>query len=927
MPVKLLLRSLRVACLIAAFAAAAPEANCAQPKAVAGLSEGGVANHDASLPTLEAVKAAGALRSSFLNHAARSVGSESMQPKLEVFRKEIEPILQETCFKCHGAEKQKADFRVDTLDPDLQRGPDVSWWLEVSGVLSNGEMPPKDEPELSGENRSKILEWLSTEIQVASQVRRSEEGHSSFRRMTRYEFSYALQDLLGLSQDFGGDLPPETVSEDGFRNSSEMLQMTSLQFATYRNIAREALRYATVRGPQPEPVSFAITMDKAGPYYEDWVHGNIRDLELKEEAGLEPDVNEQLHFDIIADFKGARERMGSSPRDGGRGGGRRRGGSAYFLNQETGDRWNRSFPYGWSLWKPTDVKPVDPEVQPFIVVLPHGGGQQFDLGNYLPDSGIVKIRVRARRASAEGDSFPSLRLSFGYQPSNNSSHEYVLSEDDIAITAPPDQPRFYEWLIPLDGIQRNPYLRKNRLGVRPNPSEYLTLSNVHQGAEQTEQATVHIDYIEVTAPFLTEWPPESHRRVFPEQAQSNDEGINARSVLASFMPKAWRRPVSEAELEERLALFQKIRPAYGDFQETMIEVLASVLSSPHFLYLAQSDATITDSELASRLSFFLWSSQPDEALLKAASNGRLRDPGTLARQAERMLADPRAERFAQQFTHQWLGMELLDFLQVDEEAYPRFSEELKRSMQQEPIEFFQYVLNENRSVMDFLHADYALLNQSLAAHYGVDGVYGNHLQKVSLTPETRRGGLLAQAGLLAMNSDGKDSHPLKRGIWLLESILHDPPPPPPPAVPVIDLTDPEILKMTLKERMEDHRSDPACFSCHTKIDPWGVAFENFDAVGAWRDSIAGKPVDATSSLYNKSELAGMEGLKRYLLENRQDQFARAMVHKLASYALGRPLSFADRAEVERITAKLRQEGDGLRTLIRLLVESDLFRTT
>ncbi len=603
------------------------------------------------------------------------------------------------------------------------------------------------------------------------------------------------------------------------------------------------------------------------------------------------------------------------------------GGGASFLNRETGESWNRSFPYGWSLWEPTDRKPVDPEAQPFVVVLPHGAGQQFDVGNYLPDSGVLKIRFRASRASAEGDSFPSLRLSFGYRPSNNSSREYVLSEEDIAITAPPGQPQFYEWLIPMDGMERNPYLRTSRLGIRPNPSEYVTLSNVHQGEENGEQATVHIDYIEVTAPFVTQWPPESHRRVFPEQAQSDDEDSNARRILASFMPKAWRRGVSEEELEGRLALFQKIRPAYGDFQETMIEVLASVLSSPNFLYLAQSDETITDSELASRLSFFLWSSQPDEELLKVASSGRIRDPGTLAQQAERMLADPRAERFAQQFTHQWLGMELLDFLQVDEKAYPEFSEELKRSMQREPIEFFQYVLNEDRSIMDFLHADYALLNQDLAGHYGVDQVYGNRFQKVSLPPETKRGGLLAQAGLLAMNSDGKDSHPLKRGIWLLESILHDPPPPPPPAVPTIDLTDPEILKMTLKERMEDHRNDPACMSCHAKIDPWGIAFEEFDAVGAWRDQIDGKPVDATSRLYNQTPLAGMEGLKRYLLENRQDQFARAMVHKLASYALGRPLSFADRAEVERITAKLRQKGDGLRTLILLLVESDLFRKT
>ncbi len=176
-----------------------------------------------------------------------------------------------------------------------------------------------------------------------------------------------------------------------------------------------------------------------------------------------------------------------------------------------------------------------------------------------------------------------------------------------------------------------------------------------------------------------------------------------------------------------------------------------------------------------------------------------------------------------------------------------------------------------------------------------------------------------------MNSDGKDSHPLKRGIWLLERILNDPPPPPPPAVPEIDLADPKVLKLTLKQRMEDHRNDPACHSCHAKIDPWGIAFENFDAVGRWRDKIGEDPVDATSKLFNKHELRGMQGLKDYLLGNRQDQFARALAHKMAAYALGRPLTFGDRAQVDRIARELREQGDGLRDLIVLIVKSELFR--
>jgi hypothetical protein len=205
-------------------------------------------------------------------------------------------------------------------------------------------------------------------------------------------------------------------------------------------------------------------------------------------------------------------------------------------------------------------------------------------------------------------------------------------------------------------------------------------------------------------------------------------------------------------------------------------------------------------------------------------------------------------------------------------------------------------------------------------------VYGSQFRKVSLNSGDRRGGLMTQAGLLAMNSDGKDSHPLKRGIWLLERILNDPPPPAPPAVPQIDLVDPEIAKLTLKERIENHRNDPACSSCHAKIDPWGIAFENFDAVGKWRDKIEDKPVDASSRLFNNQKLDGVDGLKRFLLANRQDQFCRAMVYKLSTFALGRPLSFADRSSVDQITADLRKSDDGLATLVSLIVTSELFQS-
>ena len=232
----------------------------------------------------------------------------------------------------------------------------------------------------------------------------------------------------------------------------------------------------------------------------------------------------------------------------------------------------------------------------------------------------------------------------------------------------------------------------------------------------------------------------------------------------------------------------------------------------------------------------------------------------------------------------------------------------------------------NESVLSFLHADYVMANQRLAQHYGIGEVYGNDFRRIPVKDGFRRGGLLTQAGVLSMNADYPDSHPLKRGKWILISLLNDPPPPPPPAVPQIDLTNPEIAKMTLKERIVDHRNHQACYACHVKIDPWGIAFENYDALGKWRDKVGEKPVDASSELANHYKLDGMDGLKRYLLENRQDQFVSALTHKLTTFALGRSLKFADRADLDEVTEKVRRRDDGLKTLISAIVASELFQT-
>jgi hypothetical protein len=830
-------------------------------------------------------------------------------PKLAEFRTEIEPLFKKACLECHGPKKQKGRFRIDTLNPDLFEGEDVNWWLEVFDVLSNGEMPPEDaDVNLTGSDRGLIIDWLSSEIQIASQIRRSEQGHSSFRRMTRYEYNFALQDLIGLPNDFSGDLPPETVSEDGFENSSEMLQMSVAQFEQYRELARHALQTATVRGNRPQPIYYGISMEAAAAKTNAKIEAD-RERARKRNPDRAPKTEKEKQRQA--------RRNSINPRE------------AHFKNLTTGHgvkaRWNYG---GVNLkWAPSKDKPDIPPISKDVAIIPENQRIIFDLGDALPASGNLRVRIRASRISDNEEGIPTLRLFFGHQASNNSAAAEKVKKADIEIAASPDAPQFYQWDFLLSEVVRNPFRGIQKLGQVPNPAEYLMFRNI-----SATSVGVQIDYLEVTTPTHDQWPPNSHAHIFPESPHSANESAYAREVLTQFIGRAWRRPATDSEIDQKMALFDQVRPICDDFQEAMIEVMSAVIASPKFLYLVRSHQSeeqqknphISDHELATRLSFFLWCSTPDEELLNLADEGKLRDTEILITQTKRLLADPKTKRFTKHFVRQWLGLQLLDYLEVDEETYGRFDPILKEAMQEEPIVFFEEVMEQNNSIMDFLHADYAIVNDRLASHYRLPEVNGSQFRKVSLNSGDKRGGLLTQAGLLAMNSDGKDSHPLKRGIWLLEKILNDPPPPPPPAVPEIDLTDPSILKLTQKERMEDHRNDPACISCHAKIDPWGIAFENFDATGLWRDQIGEKPVDASSLLFNQQELNGIDGLKQFLLENRQDQFARAMVHKMCSYALGRPLSFADRSSVDQITSKLRDKGDGLTDLIILIVKSDLF---
>jgi hypothetical protein len=868
---------------------------------------------------LEELKRSGWQRSRFqeserLEPIKATTPVEKIQPRLVEFEQHIAPILKKSCLDCHGPEEQEGNIRIDTLDPNLHIGGDVDWWTDVFAVVSKGEMPPADSDSLTDEERKKIVDWLSGELQAASIARRESTTNTTFRRLTRYETNYALQDLLGLPWDFAKDLPPEANSEDGFQNSSSQLHLSVSQFETYHRLARTAISRAISIGPQPRPLFWGIPM--TAPAKLSWSKQAKQVEQTKERLKDKPE-------ELEAELKRLAEISTKAHRQ------------SYYKEIATGKTTPVTWEYSGAKYAnlPSDQPVPAPGAIEQVAILPAGQSLNIELGNQLPNEGILRVRVRAARAEPDGERIPSMQLHFGWQATNEGRALLRVSQEDTLIAAQPGDPAFYQWDVPLGEIYpRNSVRTTSPMGALPSPSEYIRFVNSSASPDP-----ILIDFVEVQAPVYDEWPTASHKRLFPGSTTQSNRSIYTRELLTQFMTRAWRRPPTAAEIDQKMELLASFEIECEHFEEAVGEVYATILSSPHFLYAVQHDTAphtsqeatsrqwLTAHQLATRLSLFLWCSLPDDELLRLADSNQLLEKEVLSMQVVRMLADPKSNRFSQHFVHQWLNMELLEFLNFKQHL-PGFDPLLKEAMQWEPVEFFQEILKNNETVLNFLHSDYAMVNERLARHYGLPNVLGNDFRRVPVGETIRLGGLLTQAGLLAMNSDYPDSHPLKRGKWLLVSLLNDPPPPPPPAVPQIDLANPEIAKMTLKERIEDHRNHPACMSCHVKIDPWGIAFENYDALGKWRDEIRGQRVDAESDLFNRESLDGMAGLKRFLLENRQDQFVSALVYKVATYALGRPMKFSDRADLDRMTAEIRKRGDGLRTLLVTVATSDLFRS-
>ena len=549
-----------------------------------------------------------------------------------------------------------------------------------------------------------------------------------------------------------------------------------------------------------------------------------------------------------------------------------------------------------------------------------------------PAPGRYRIRISAQGFQTEGK--PALfRLYAGNF--NVGGKTKLLGH----FSVPAEQPQVVELVERLDG--KGDTLKFVSYGTIPWQNK----------AEDYTGPGIAVQWFEVEGPLeAKEWPPATRRQLLGDTDLERGTFAEAERVMKQFAPRAFRRPVSDADLAPYLALVRERLDKGVKFADALRVGLKSVLVSPRFLLLEERPGKLDGHALAARLSYFLWSSLPDAELLAAATKGDLAKPAGLRAQTERLLNDPKARAFTEDFTGQWLALRNLEFTTPDARLYPEFDELLQVSMAQETHAFFNELLRRDLSALNFVESDFAMLNERLAKLYGIPGVAGLEVRRVALKPEWHRGGVLAQASVLKVTANGTTTSPVVRGAWLADRILGKPVPPPPPNVPAVE---PDIRgAKNIRDQLAKHREVESCAGCHAKMDPLGFALESYDVIGGWRDRYRvspapgennkfkrltlevntkpvgvylGPPVDPSDTLADGRKFADLAELKRLLLAE-PDAITRGLAEKLLIYATGHGLEFTDEAVISDIVRKAKANKHGFRTLIHEVVDSSTFQT-
>lgn len=755
-------------------------------------------------------------------------------------------FFEQHCFRCHGEDKQKADFRLDTLSRDFSVQIVAERWAEVMFRLNNGEMPPRKERQPKPEELGAAVDWIAARLRESEAGRMARRGPVAHYRLSKEEYGYTVEDLLGVYFDVNY---PGAFNEDprwhGFERIGSMLTLSPSHVERYIKAADTVLERA-----------FPATPAKVKKDRRDANAGNEKWLADHKLAGpVRWMVFQGLHRPLINITETGKYRIriqlsGLGPP----------GGRAPHLS--IWDRVTKESIFDRDIIAAED-KPIVVEVE-----MPMSVGM-YDIANEVPgfnENGNHTLNILSGGGSVFTSSKEVRYLNpTGYQ---------LFDEDGKAI---------YPILL--------------------------------------------VDWVEREGPLTSDQDAKKREGLIPPSSGGLAE---ARECLKRFAERAWRRPASDAELDRFLNVVSEELAAGEKFPSAYRAAMIAILASKNFYYLEEGSPTeqrekMNDWELASRLSYFLWSSMPDGELFAAARAGTLHEPAILKAQVQRMLADPKIGRFTESFPRQWLQLDRVGMFAPDQKLYPEYDKWLEKSMVLETTGYFGEMFARNLSLKDFLVSDWTMCNPRLALHYGIGPLKESGMQRVALRPQDHRGGLLTQASILSLTSDGTRHRPVHRGVWVSEAIFGRTPPPPPPNVEPLMPTPGNKPKMTVRMQLEAHSTNAVCASCHRKIDPLGVAFDNYDAIGQWRDEervTAGQgknpKVNADGVLPDGRAYSGPEEFKELLVQD-LDRFAEAFTGELATYGLRRAMTIDDYARIKAIAQASRRDGYPLREVIENLV--------
>ena len=883
---------------------------------------------------------------------APSFLSAASEPPSAAMNERHKSLLKEHCERCHGAEKQKGKFRIDELSFSMTTLETAEKWQKVLNQVNSGEMPPEEEKQPAREAKADFLDDLSNAMVAARRSLSDQRGVITMRRLNRREYRNTLRELLGVEINVS-ELPSDTGT-GGFDTIGSNLFMSGNQFEQYQALGREALSEAfawqAAAGVEKklhyEAETTTPVVEKFVAYQIDareraklWVKAVEDAAALPENKDIVAQLKKESKNDAI--FRRSWEKIPGAPSPRSFGFDKKGENDADLANDSLSAGW---LPYHeYYLRQPaidrgaylgTQTRhPAELNVNYIELLVPF----DWPVGNY-----IARVRV-----AAADDAPPERRfLDFGIHARTGK----VMATREVSGTL--DAPQVIEFPFTLtrghtERSDRSLFIREkgswdtNEEGGRKR-SEALKSNGI--GPE----VALWVDWMEIErVPNAANPAPlgiASLGLPLDDKAPA-PEPQDVRSALERFATEAFRGTAPpEGYIDDLLRLYN-VRSKAGDKPAAALkETLSVVLSSPMFLYLAEPTAgekrrPLTDSELATRLSYFLWSAPPDATLRELAKRGELAKPEVLAAQTERLLGDRRAGGFIRAFTHQWLGMDRIDFFEINRALYPRFDTATKVAAKNEIYETIEHLVKHNASLRDLLKSDYVVINRVLAHYYGLPDVKGDAYEKVSLPEGSPRGGLLGMSAVQFMGSNGERSSPVERGAWVLRKLLNEPPPPAPANIPAISRLAGKVL--TTHERLLAHQEDPQCANCHRKIDPIGFGLENFDAAGQWRteDSYqatdaVGKPdpkakktwpIEAAAALYKGPAFKDYFGL-RDILASRSEAFARGFSSALVEYALGRPCGFADEPLLETMLSQSGKKDLAVREFIHTLVASNEFHT-